>query len=107
MRTTSKTQAGFLNPRTLAGFLLFFAGVTLAFFAFSSLVGQSALAQALSQKGNGASAPAYNGPRRDLRPVVPVRSRPLREVPPRRPLLTYARVHPEPVQPQFPNQAGG
>jgi hypothetical protein len=53
------------------------------------------------------ATPPYAGPQPDLRPVVPVRGRPLRETPMIPPHLAPQHTHPEPIRPASPNVSGG
>ncbi len=107
MKKHHSKQSAFFNPRALTGFALCLLGATLAFFAYNGLTGPSALAQGISAASQpdavNRSAPAPN----DSRPVAPILSQPLREIPVIRPERAPGHDHPEPMQPQPPTQGAG
>src|SRR5438128_6364606 len=98
MHKKKSSKSAFFNRSVLFAFLLCSAGAFLAFAAFGA-GGQGS--------GAGVGTTAYAGPPKDLHPVHPVRSRPLREMPVIPPSLAPGHEHPEPIRPPPPTQAGG
>ena len=109
MKKKNCPKSAFFNLRALCGFALCLVGLLLAFFALNTLTGSSVHAQGISQKASIAgpaavvSAPAPN----DLRSIAPIRTRPLREIPPIRPEMAPGHDHAEPIKPQPPTQGAG
>jgi hypothetical protein len=108
MKKKNSTQSAFFNPRALLGLALCLLGVALAFFAFNGATSSSVQAQGISKPNTAnadrnLSAPAPH----DLRPVSPIRTRPLREITPIRPEMAPGHDHAEPMQPPPPTQGAG
>jgi hypothetical protein len=116
MKKNSTTHSAFINPRALIGFVLLLIGALLALFALDS----QKFAALPATKGGGAGVPLskipgeplqgiqdqtatnYKGPRIDRRPVKPVYTRPLRDLPKIPPELAVRREVREPARPKPP-----
>jgi hypothetical protein len=116
MKKNSTTHSAFINPRALIGFVLLLMGALLALFALDS----QKFAALPATKGGGAGVPLskipgeplqgiqdqtatnYKGPRIDRRPVKPVYTRPLRDLPKIPPELAVRREVREPARPKAP-----
>jgi hypothetical protein len=119
MKKHSSTRSAFINPRTLIGIVLMFMGALLALFAFGGAFSQK-FAALPAPKGGGSGIPLskipgeplqgiqdqtpanYTGPRDDRRPVKPVYTRPLRDLPKIPPSLAIRREVHEPARPKAP-----
>src|SRR5438067_1434450 len=106
MKRKTSPKSAFFTSRALLGFALCLLGVLLIIGAFTV---RSLQAQGASQKPSVANsaAPDYAGPPADLRPVQPVRSRPLRDMKPIHPTMAPGHDHPEPIRPAPPTENGG
>jgi len=119
MKKNSSSRSAFINSRTLIGFVLLFMGALLALFAFGGAFSQK-FAALPAPKGGGSGIPLskipgeplqgiqvqtpanYTGPRNDRRPVKPVYTRPLRDLPKIPPSLAIRREVHEPQRPKAP-----
>src|SRR4026209_2263497 len=112
MKKNSTTHSAFINPRALIGLVLLFMGALLALFALDS----QKFASLSKPTRGGAGVPLskipgeplqgiqdqtpanYKGPRYDRRPVKPVYTRPLRDLPKIPPELAVRREVREPAR---------
>src|SRR6266550_1023124 len=120
MKKSSCTRSAFINPRALLGFCLLLVGALLALFAFAGVDSQKSAALPAT-KGGGAGIPLskipgeplpatsqdqtaanYTGPHNDFRPVKPLLTRPLRQLPMIPPALALRREIREPARPKPP-----
>jgi hypothetical protein len=121
MKKNRSTRSAFFNRRILVGVLLVIVSGILALLAFGVRLDSQKLASLTKLKRGGAGAPifkgpreplegalrdqtvaSYRGPRHDLRPVQPVHTRPLRQLPVIPPALARKPDIPEPVRPKPP-----
>ena len=121
MKKKSSTRSAFFNRRILIGVLLVLVSGILALLAFGVRLDSQKLASLSAHKRGGAGAPffkaprealrgtsrnesvaSYRGPRSNLRPVEPVHTRPLRQLPMIPPALARRPDIPEPVRPSPP-----
>ena len=120
MKKNCSTRSAFFNRRILIGvFLLVVSGI-LALLAFGVRLDSQKLGSLSKPKGGGAGVPlskfpgeplqgihnqthaTYRGPRYDRRPVKPVHTRPLRDMPKISPALAVRKEIREPVKPKPP-----
>lgn len=108
MKKKVTTRSAFFNPRALFGFALCALGLALALIAFNGLATNLAFAQDTSR---GKAAPSrIEAPTTApviSEGVVPVLSRPLREMKLAAPSKEPGRVHPEPIYPEIASDARG
>src|SRR4051794_21429260 len=109
MKKKVTTRSAFFNPRALFGFALCALGLALALIALNGLATNLALAQDTTSRGKlaaGRVEPATAAPI-ITEGVVPVLSRPLREMKLAALSKEPGRVHPEPLNPAAATEAGG
>src|SRR5215475_10645993 len=120
MKKNCSTRSAFFNRRIFIGVLLVIVSGILALLAFSVRLNSQNLASLSKPKGGGAGVPIskipgeplqgirvqtpanYKGPRNDRRPVKPVYTRPLRDLPKIPPSLAIRREVREPQRPKPP-----
>ena len=102
MKKYSSDRSAFFNPRALLGFALCFLGVAVAVLALSGLTGRSVEAQSAR-----ATTVKFQAAPTNLKPVVAVSTRPLREQPLISPSLAPGKHHPEPMRPAAPTKGAG
>ena len=121
MKKNCSTRSAFFNRRVFIGVFLLIASGILALLAFGLRLDSQSHASVGAPKKSGAGAPifkgprepiegalrdqtvaTYRGPRHDLRPVQPVYTRPLRQLPVIPPALARRPDIPEPVRPKPP-----
>jgi hypothetical protein len=121
MKKNCSTRSAFFNRRIFIGVFLVIASGILALLAFGLRLDSHSHASVGAPKKGGAGAPifkgprepiegalrdqtvaTYRGPRHDLRPVQPVHTRPLRQLPVIPPALARRPDIPEPVRPKPP-----
>lgn len=118
----SGSRSAFFNFRALLGFLCAFVAVALALFASGVANGWhfkmrkgSGASMALAKSNIGEELPLAQGslvtpnsakPQNDSRPVVPVKTKALRDLPMIPPELAPHRERPEPVRPPLPTDGG-
>jgi hypothetical protein len=109
MNKKTPSQHAFFNPRALVAFALCLIGALLAFFAFNAATSRTAKAQGSQQPtaASGLAADASAKSAADLAPVLPVESRPLRDIVPIHPLAAPGHDHPEPIRPNLKALRGG
>ncbi len=118
MKKNLSTRSAFINRPVLLGFslLLGLGAALLALFAFgvdspkSTARGGSgpffkSLGEPIQATPQADATAPYRGPHNDLRPVHPIRTAPLRELPAIPPLLAPARFELEPIRPNPPTDA--
>ncbi|HEY9500241.1 MAG TPA: hypothetical protein VIR01_01285, partial [Pyrinomonadaceae bacterium] len=120
MKKNCSTRSAFFNRRIFIGVLLVIVSGILALLAFGVRLDSQKLASLSKPKGGGAGVPIskipgeplqgirdqtpanYKGPRSDRRPVKPVYTRPLRDLPKIPPELAVRREVREPARPKPP-----
>src|SRR5262245_17136211 len=120
MKKNCSTRSAFFNRRIFIGVFLIIVSGILALLAFGVRLDSQKLASLSKPKGGGAGVPIskipgeplqgirdqtpanYKGPRRDRRPVKPVHTRPLRDLPKIPPSLAIRREVREPARPKAP-----
>src|SRR5262249_36151066 len=120
MKKNCSTRSAFFNRRIFIGVLLVIVSGILALLAFGVRLDSQKLASLSKPKRGGAGVPIskipgeplqgirdqtpanYKGPRYDRRPVKPVHTRPLRELPKIPPSLAIRREVREPAKPKPP-----
>jgi hypothetical protein len=120
MKKNCSTRSAFFNRRIFIGVLLVIVSGILALLAFGVRLDSQKLASLSKPKGGGAGVPIskipgeplqgirvqtpanYKGPRHDRRPVKPVYTRPLRDLPKIPPELAVRREVLEPARPKPP-----
>ena len=120
MKKNCSTRSAFFNRRIFIGVLLVIVSGILALLAFGVRLDSQKLASLSKPKGGGAGVPIskfpgeplqgirvqtpanYKGPRTDRRPVKPVYTRPLRDLPKIPPSLAIRREVREPAKPKPP-----
>jgi hypothetical protein len=120
MKKNRSTRSAFFNRRIFIGVFLIIVSGILALLAFGVRLDSQKLAALSKSKRGGAGVPIskipgeplqgiqiqtranYKGPRYDRRPVKPVHSRPLRDLPKIPPELAIRREVREPVKPKPP-----
>ena len=120
MKKNCSTRSAFFNRRIFIGVLLVIVSGILALLAFGVRLDSQKLAALSKPKSGGAGVPLskipgeplkgirdqtpanYNGPRNDRRPVKPVYTRPLRDLPKIPPELAVRREVLEPARPKTP-----
>ena len=120
MKKNCSTRSAFFNRRIFIGVFLIIVSGILALLAFGVRLDSQKLASLSKPKGGGAGVPIskipgeplqgirdqtpanYRGPRYDRRPVKPVYTRPLRDLPKIPPELAIRREVREPARPKPP-----
>ena len=120
MKKNRSTRSAFFNRRILIGVFLIVVSGILALLAFGVRLDSQKLASLSKPKRGGAGVPLskipgeplqgiqdqtptnYKGPRNDRRPVTPVHTRPLRDLPKIAPALAIRREVREPARPKPP-----
>jgi len=120
MKKNCSTRSAFFNRRIFIGVLLVIVSGILALLAFGVRLDSQTLAALSKPKSGGAGVPLskipgeplqgirdqtpanYKGPRNDRRPVKPVYTRPLRDLPKIPPSLAIRREVREPARPKPP-----
>jgi hypothetical protein len=120
MKKNCSTRSAFFNRQILTGVLLVIVSGILALLAFGVRLDSQKLASLSKPKRGGAGVPLskipgeplqgiqdqrpanYKGPRNDRRPVKPVYTRPLRDLPKIPPALALRREVREPARPKAP-----
>ena len=120
MKKNCSTRSAFFNRRIFIGVFLIIVSGILALLAFGVRLDSQKLASLSKPKGGGAGVPIskipgeplqgirdqtpanYKGPRNDRRPVKPVYTRPLRDLPKIPPSLAMRREVREPARPKPP-----
>ena len=120
MKKNCSTRSAFFNRRIFIGVFLIIVSGILALLAFGVRLDSQKLASLSKPKGGGAGVPIskipgeplqgirdqtpanYKGPRNDRRPVKPVYTRPLRDLPKIPPSLAIRREVREPARPKPP-----
>ena len=120
MKKNCSTRSAFFNRRIFIGVFLIIVSGILALLAFGVRLDSQKLASLTKPKGGGAGVPIskipgeplqgirdqtpanYKGPRTDRRPVKPVYTRPLRDLPKIPPSLAIRREVREPAKPKPP-----
>src|SRR5258705_3236606 len=120
MKKNCSTRSAFFNRRVLIGVLLVIVSGILALLAFGVRLDSQKLGSLSKPKGGGAGVPLskvpgeplqgihnqtpanYRGPRYDRRPVKPVHTRPLRDLPKIPPALAVRKEVREPARPKPP-----
>ena len=120
MKKNCSTRSAFFNRRIFIGVFLIIVSGILALLAFGVRLDSQKLASLSKPKGGGAGVPIskipgeplqgirdqtpanYKGPRTDRRPVKPVYTRPLRDLPKIPPSLAIRREVREPARPKPP-----